>query len=151
MLLAARSPISRRSRYFDEALEVRSRAKSTQKTFSKHSDFLYFEIFICFCIINKGVFVFSHPNTGGIRCADSLFSIEELLSIFHNLFPTSISCNSFGDVLGDALAKSRVGAELSRCISFVFFSEEIWKSVEWFLSVFVSLQGIYKTIKIIHS
>ena len=47
MLLAARSPISRPSRYFDEALEVRSRAKSTQKRVSKHSDFLYFEIFIC--------------------------------------------------------------------------------------------------------
>jgi len=47
MLLAARSPISRPSKYFDEALEVRSRAKSTQKRVSKHPDFLYFEIFIC--------------------------------------------------------------------------------------------------------
>ena len=47
MLLAAQSPISRRSRYFDEALEVRSRAKSAQKRGLKRSDFLYFEIFIC--------------------------------------------------------------------------------------------------------
>ena len=29
------------------------------------------------------------------------------MTIFHYLFPTSISYNSFGDVLGDALAKSR--------------------------------------------
>jgi len=28
------------------------------------------------------------------------------MTIFHNLFPTSISYNSYGDVLGDALAKS---------------------------------------------
>ena len=47
MLLAARSPISRRSKYFDEALEVLSRAKSAQKTVSEGFDFLYFEIFIC--------------------------------------------------------------------------------------------------------
>jgi len=42
-------------------------------------------------LYNKGVFVFSHPSTGVIRCADSLFPIEEVLSIFHHLFPTSIS------------------------------------------------------------
>jgi len=29
----------------------------------------------------KGVFVFSHLSTGVIRCANSLFPIEELLSI----------------------------------------------------------------------
>ena len=32
-------------------------------------------------LYNKSVFAFSHPNTGFIRCADSLFPIEELLSI----------------------------------------------------------------------
>ena len=32
-------------------------------------------------LYNKGIFVFSHPSTGVIRCADSLFPIEELLSI----------------------------------------------------------------------
>ena len=47
MLLAARSPISRLSRYFDEALEVRFRAKSTLKSASKRFDFFYFEIFVC--------------------------------------------------------------------------------------------------------